>query len=200
MASAAPCLKGTVRRRDGRRALDHGRLHPRGSGARIFTHDAVCDPAESARRHGPCTLVTSLVIAPFSTDHFAGPRRERRGGASAPLRPRPSGPEGAPLHTIEKRLRAAPPARRGGLVVPSAYRCRSRESPARPRSGAAGRRRSPAAALRVRTRIGLPAWVSRRPPGKARGARIPGVCKRRATQPGGMHRRPRWRLYSRSSP
>jgi hypothetical protein len=37
-------------------------------------------------------------------------------------------------------------------------------------------------------------------PGKARGARIPGVCKRRATQPGGMHRRPRWRLYSRASP
>ncbi len=43
-------------------------------------------------------------------------------------------------------------------------------------------------------------WASRRPPGKARGARIPGVCKRRATQPGGMHRRPRWQPNSRPSP
>jgi len=35
-------------------------------------------------------------------------------------------------------------------------------------------------------------WASRRPPGQARGARIPGVCKRRATQSGGMHRRSEW--------
>jgi hypothetical protein len=44
--------------------------------------------------------------------------------------------------------------------------------------------------LRARAGISRSFWASRRPPGKARGARIPGVCKRRATQPGGMHRRP----------
>src|SRR5436190_17530236 len=54
--------------------------------------------------------------------------------------------------------------------------------------------------IRVRAGIGLPAWASRRPPGKARGGRIPGVCKRRATPPGGMHRRPGWQPYSRASP
>src|SRR5881397_1385025 len=43
-------------------------------------------------------------------------------------------------------------------------------------------------------------WASRRPPGEARGARIPGVCKRRATKPGGMHRRPEWRSYFRTGP
>src|SRR5262245_40480662 len=32
--------------------------------------------------------------------------------------------------------------------------------------------------------------AARRPPGKAQGARISGICERRATQPGGMHRRP----------
>ena len=54
--------------------------------------------------------------------------------------------------------------------------------------------------LRVRAGIRLPVWASRRPPGQARGARIPGVCKRRATPPGGMHRRPHWQPYSRASP
>ena len=43
--------------------------------------------------------------------------------------------------------------------------------------------------VRARTRKRCALWASRRPPGKARGARIPGICKRRATQPGGMHRR-----------
>ena len=43
-------------------------------------------------------------------------------------------------------------------------------------------------------------WAPRRPARKARGARIPGVCKRRATQPGGMHRRPNWQPYSGLSP
>ena len=38
------------------------------------------------------------------------------------------------------------------------------------------------------------------PPGKARGARVPGVCQRRATQPGGMHRRPQWQSHSRQGP
>ena len=47
--------------------------------------------------------------------------------------------------------------------------------------------------VRTLTRIRCSLWASRRPPGKARGARIPGVCKRRATQPGGMHRRPQLR-------
>ena len=46
--------------------------------------------------------------------------------------------------------------------------------------------------LRPRVGIGLSAWASRRAPGEARGARMPGVCKRRATQPGGMHRWSRW--------
>ena len=54
--------------------------------------------------------------------------------------------------------------------------------------------------LRARPRIKVPFWASRRPPGKARGARIPGVCKRRATQPGGMHRRSEWYLYSWTGP
>src|SRR5262249_10550510 len=48
----------------------------------------------------------------------------------------------------------------------------------------------------VRARqIRLPLWASRRPHAKARGARIPGVCKRRATQPGGMHGRPEWQGF-----
>ena len=71
-----------------------------------------------------------------------------------------------------------------------------------------GRRRSRARStgsdaptgLRTLVGIGLSPWASRRPPGKARGARIPGVCKRRATQPGGMHRRPRWQPYSDQGP
>ena len=46
--------------------------------------------------------------------------------------------------------------------------------------------------LRALARTRCPLWASRRPPGKARGVRIPGVCKRRATQPGGVHRRPQW--------
>ena len=58
----------------------------------------------------------------------------------------------------------------------------------------------PVRALRTLVGIRLSAWASRRPPGKARGARIPGVCKRRATQPGGMHRRPRWQPYSDQGP
>ena len=33
-------------------------------------------------------------------------------------------------------------------------------------------------------------WLGRRPPGEARGGRILGVCNRRATKAGGMHRRP----------
>ena len=55
-------------------------------------------------------------------------------------------------------------------------------------------------AVRVRPEIAVSFWASRRPPGKARGARIPGVCKRRATQPGGMHRRPEWHSYFRTGP
>ena len=39
-------------------------------------------------------------------------------------------------------------------------------------------------------------WVPRRPRGQARGASIPGVCKRRATPPRGMHRQPEWCNYS----
>jgi hypothetical protein len=54
--------------------------------------------------------------------------------------------------------------------------------------------------VRARHGISVPSWVSRRPPGKARGARIPGVCKRRATQPDGMHRRPGRHTYSMTGP
>src|SRR5713226_2197350 len=52
----------------------------------------------------------------------------------------------------------------------------------------------------ARKRIRCALWASRRPPGKARGARIPGVCKRRATKPGGMHRRPECIPYSFAGP
>ena len=54
----------------------------------------------------------------------------------------------------------------------------------------------------VRALVGIrwSAWAPRRPPGQARGARIPGVWKRRATPPGGMHRRPRWPPYSDQDP
>src|SRR4029079_6846617 len=54
--------------------------------------------------------------------------------------------------------------------------------------------------LRVRAEISTQLWASRRPHGKARGARIPGVCKRRATKPGGMHRRPEWCSCFRTGP
>jgi hypothetical protein len=54
--------------------------------------------------------------------------------------------------------------------------------------------------VRTRPGISVPFWASRRPPGEARGERIPGVCKRRATKPGGMHRRPEWCSYSRTGP
>jgi len=51
-------------------------------------------------------------------------------------------------------------------------------------------RRAGGCGLRVRVRISSAFWVARRPSGKARGERISGICKRRATQPGGMDRRP----------
>src|SRR5215211_3719865 len=54
--------------------------------------------------------------------------------------------------------------------------------------------------LRARPEISESFWASRRPPGEARGARIPGVCKRRATRPGRMHRRPTWQTYSHQGP
>ena len=42
--------------------------------------------------------------------------------------------------------------------------------------------------------------ASRRPSGQARGVRIPGVCNRRATPRGGMHRRPEWHTCSGQGP
>src|SRR5437762_11631409 len=41
--------------------------------------------------------------------------------------------------------------------------------------------------------------AARRPPRKARGARIPGVFDRRATQRGGMHRRPNATVFMKVS-
>ena len=54
--------------------------------------------------------------------------------------------------------------------------------------------------IRARQGISDQLWASRRPPGKARGVRIPGVFERRATQPGGMNRRPEVVTYSLPGP
>src|SRR5262249_60178693 len=43
--------------------------------------------------------------------------------------------------------------------------------------------------VRARQEISASFWPPRRPDGKARGASIAGLCKRRATPPAGMHRR-----------
>jgi hypothetical protein len=54
---------------------------------------------------------------------------------------------------------------------------------------AAPRPNATESSLRARPEISASSWPPRRPAGKARGASIAGLCKRRATQPGGMHRR-----------
>ncbi len=78
--------------------------------------------------------------------------------------------------------------------IESAFLLIRRSTPA-PRSGTFRDFRSdcsPALLIRVvrtRSQIKAAVWASRRPHGKARGARIQSVCKRGATQPGGMHRR-----------
>ncbi len=49
------------------------------------------------------------------------------------------------------------------------------------------------------TEINAPRWAPRRPAGKARGGHIVVLCNRRATQPGGMHRRSDRGIYLRGT-
>ena len=50
--------------------------------------------------------------------------------------------------------------------------------------------------VRAHAGIGSQIWVSRRPAGKARNRRDMHILRGLATQPGGMHRRPRWEVVS----
>src|SRR6266516_2702787 len=58
---------------------------------------------------------------------------------------------------------------------------------------------APRAARRPGSPTRLPRWGPR-PHRKARGGRIPGVFDRRATQRGGMHRRPNATVFMKVSP
>src|SRR5439155_7488721 len=58
---------------------------------------------------------------------------------------------------------------------------------------------SPRAASAAFHKYGDAPRASRRPPRKARGGRIPGVFDRRATQRGGMHRRPNATVFMKVS-
>src|SRR5712691_1851311 len=121
-----------------------------------------------------------------------------------------------PIGQARRRLRRSsrPPGDIGRTATLTAWRrrlglCARRDVPQRHKNDRArdDQQRTDQAAshceisvLRARKRIRCALWASRRPPGKARGARIPGVCKRRATKPGGMHRRPEGIPYSFAGP
>ena len=139
-----------------------------------------------------------------ASTNSAASRRTKRRRASPVRRPPPSWPRSRPRRPLPLRHASRSPRRRSrGRPRPPAASSRARGRPARSAAGRVAGSQDPAPhaftahprpvgvprtngasglqtrrAFRVLEEIALPFLVPRRPAAKARGARIPGVCKR----------------------